>query len=80
MKNFLPQSDTVFNFSIGLLVVMVAVLAVFTGLLLAKLKKLKEYITKEKVDIAATIISIIIIAMCIGGIIVYLFCMSALAK
>lgn len=80
MKNFLPQSDTIFNFSIGLLVVMVAVLAVFTGLLLAKLKKLKEYITKEKVDIAATIISIIIIAMCIGGIIVYLFCMSALAK
>ena len=77
MKGFLPQSGTMVGVSLGLLAVMVVALVIFTGILLVKLKKLKEYITKEKVDIAATIISIIIVAMCIGGIIVYLFCMNA---
>ena len=77
MKDFLPQSDTMMGVSFGLLAVMVVALMIFTGILLARLKKLKDYITKEKVDIAATIISIIIVAMCIGGIIVYLFCMNA---
>ncbi len=80
MKNFILPSETILNFSIGLLVVMVAVLALFVGVLLAKLNKLKEYITKEKVDIAATIISIVVLAMCIGGIIAFLFCMGAIAR
>lgn len=77
MKDFLPQSNTMVGVSWGLLIVMIVALVIFTGVLLAKLRKLKEYITKEKVDIAATIISIIIVAMCIGGVIVYLFCMNA---
>lgn len=77
MKNFLPVSNTMVDISWGLLIAMIVALIIFTAVLLAKLKKLKEYITKEKVDIAATIISIILIAMCIGGIIVYIFCMNA---
>ncbi len=77
MRDLLPSSNTMVGFSFGLLIVLIIALVIFTAILLAKLKKLKEYITKEKVDIAATIISIILIAMCIGGIIVYLFCMNA---
>lgn len=79
MKDLLPASDTMVGVSFGLLIALVIALIIFTAILLAKLKKLKEYITKEKVDIAATIISIILIAMCIGGIIVYIFCMNAFA-
>ncbi|MBQ4119950.1 MAG: hypothetical protein IJD45_06125 [Clostridia bacterium] len=77
MKDFLPVSNTMVGISWGLLIAMIVALIIFTAVLLVKLKKLKEYITKEKVDIAATIISIILIAMCIGGIIVYIFCMNA---
>lgn len=77
MKDFLPQSNTMIGVSWGLLVVLLVALVIFTAVLLTKLRKLKDYITKEKVDIAATIISIIIVSMCIGGIIVYLFCMNA---
>ena len=77
MKDFLPQSNTMVGVSWGLLIILIVALVIFTAILLAKLRKLKDYITKEKVDIAATIISIIIISMCIGGIIVYLFCMNA---
>ncbi len=77
MKDLLPASDTMVGFSFGLLIVLLIALIIFTAILLAKLKKLKEYITKEKVDIAVTIISIILIAMCIGGIMVYIFCMNA---
>ena len=77
MRDLLPSSNTMVGFSFGLLIVLIIALVIFTAILLAKLNKLKEYITKEKVDIAATIISIILIAMCIGGIIVYLFCMNA---
>lgn len=77
MNNLLPTSNTMVGISWGLLIALVIALVIFTAVLLAKLKKLKEYITKEKVDIAATIISIILIAMCIGGIIAYIFCMNA---
>lgn len=78
LTKFLPQSETIFNFSIILLVVMLVVLAIFTYFLLKRLKKLREYVKSEKVDLAATIISIIILSMCIGGVIVYLFCMNAM--
>ncbi len=78
--NSLFQSESVFNFSIILLVIMLIALIVFVAILLKKLNKLKEYITKEKVDIAATIISIVVLAMCVGGVIVFLFCMSAVVK
>lgn len=78
LTKFLPQSETVFNFSIILLAVMVVVLAIFTYFLLKRLKKLREYVKSEKVDLAATIISIIVLSMCIGGVIVYLFCMNAM--
>ena len=77
MKDHLPKSETMFGFSLGLLIVMIVALVIFTAILLIKLNKLKQYIKKEKVDIAATLISIILVAMCIGGIIVYLFCMNA---
>ncbi len=77
MNNLLATSNTMVGISWGLLIVMIVALIIFTTALLAKLRKLKEYITKEKVDIAATIISIILIAICIGGIIVYIFCMNA---
>ena len=77
MKDHLPKSETMFGFSLGLLIVMIVALVIFTDILLIKLNKLKQYIKKEKVDIAATLISIILVAMCIGGIIVYLFCMNA---
>lgn len=80
MKNSLPQSGAMMNFSFGLLVVMLVALTIFTWLLLTKLNRLKKYVKKEKMDIAATILSIVIVAMCIGGIIVYLFCMSAMAR
>ncbi len=77
---YMPQSESVFNFSIILLIVMLVALTFFVGILLAKLRKLKDYITKEKVDIGATIISIVVLAMCVGGIIVFLFCMNAFVK
>ena len=77
MGGLLPSSNIMVNFSFGLLIVMIIALVIFVWMLLAKLNKLKEYITKEKVDIAATIISIVVIAMCMGGVITYLFCMSA---
>ncbi|MBE6777511.1 MAG: hypothetical protein E7542_05300 [Ruminococcaceae bacterium] len=75
---YLPQSETIFNFSIILLAVMLVVLALFTYFLLKRLRKLREYVKSEKVDLAATIISIIVLAMCIGGVIVYLFCMNSM--
>ncbi len=78
MEGFLLKTGTMLSFSYGLLAVMIIVLVIFTGILLAKLYKLKEYIRKEKVDIAATIISIVVVAMGIGGIIAYLFCMNSM--
>lgn len=75
---YLPRSETIFNFSIILLIVMLIALSIFTFMLLRKLKKLREFVKTEKVDLAATVISIILLAMCIGGIIVYLFCMNAM--
>lgn len=75
---YLPQSETIFNFSVILLAVMLVVLALFTYFLLKRLRKLREYVKSEKVDLAATIISIIVLAMCIGGVIVYLFCMNSM--
>lgn len=78
MRNLLPQNETMFNFSIGLLVVLIIVLVIFTGMLIAKITKLKEFIVKDKVDITATVISIIVISLCIGGIIAYLFCMNSM--
>ena len=78
MKELLPKSNVMVGFSFGLLVIMLIALAIFTAILLTRLNKLKEYIQKEKVDIAATIISIIVIAMCIGGIIAYIFFMSSM--
>ena len=78
MKNILPQHETMFNFSIGLLIVLVIVLFIFTGMLIAKITRLKDFIVKDKIDITATVISIIVISLCIGGIIAYLFCMNAM--
>ena len=78
MRNLLPQNETMFNFSIGLLIVLIIVLVIFTGMLIVKITKLKEFIVKDKVDITATVISIIVISLCIGGIIAYLFCMNAM--
>lgn len=75
---YLPQSETIFNFSVILLALMLVVLALFTYFLLKRLRKLREYVKSEKVDLAATIISIIVLAMCIGGVIVYLFCMNSM--
>ena len=78
LTKYLPQSETIFNFSIILLALMLVVLALFTYFLLKRLRKLREYVKSEKVDLAATIISIIVLAMCIGGVIVYLFCMNSM--
>ena len=78
LTKYLPQSETIFNFSIILLAVMLVVLAIFTYMLLKQLRKLREYVKSEKVDLAATIISIILLSMCVGGVIVYLFCMNAM--
>lgn len=69
-----------FNYSIGLLIVLIVVLLFLTGMLILKITKLKDFIVKEKVDIAATVISVIIIAACIGGLIAYLFCMNAMMR
>ncbi len=80
MQNFLPGQETMFNFSIGLLVVMIIVLIIMTGMLIVKLTKLKDFLVKEKADITITVISIIIISMCIGGIIAYLFCMNSVLR
>ena len=77
MNDYLPNSNTMIGISWGLLIALLVALIIFIVILLVKLKNLKEYITREKVDIAANIISIILIAMCIGGIIVYIFCMNA---
>ncbi len=78
LTKFLPQSKTIFDFSIILLAVMMVVLVIFTYFLLKRLKKLRQYVKSEKVDLAATIISIILLSMCVGGIIVYIFCMNAM--
>ena len=80
MQNFLPQGEAIFNFSIGLLVILIVVLVALTGMLIVKITKLKEFIVKEKVDITATVMSVIVIAICIGGIIAYLFCMNAMLR
>ena len=80
MQNFLPGHETMFNFSIALLAIMIIVLIIMTGMLIVKLTKLKDFLVKEKADIAVTVISVIIISMCIGGIIAYLFCMNSILR
>lgn len=80
MQNFLPKTEVMFNYSIGLLVVLIIVLLFLTGMLILKITRLKDFIVKEKVDIAATVISVIVIALCIGGLIAYLFCMNAMMR
>lgn len=80
MVNVLPQGEKIFSFSIGLLVVLIVVLLILTGMLIVKITRLKDFIVKEKVDITATVLSVIVISVCIGGIIAYLFCMNALMR
>ena len=78
MENFLPRSEVMLNFSFGLLIILIIVLAILIKMLIFKLIKLKEFVVKEKIDLTATVISLVIIAMCIGGILAYLFFMSAM--
>lgn len=80
MQNLLPHSESMFNLSIGLLIVLVIVLFIFAGMLIIKITKLRDFIVKDKVDITATVLSIIVISICIGAIIAYLFCMNAVTR
>ncbi len=80
MKSLLPQGEVLFNYSIVLLIVLIVVLLILTGMLVLKITKLKDFIIKEKVDITATVLSVIVISVCIGGLIAYLFCMNAMMR